>query len=88
MIICIGGLIDGNVPLKIAEMTDKIQVETRNIPASQVPLVSTLPIDNLSFRGTVTIPEGQKANLAFIDFKDGYLVQRLPFLIAVEDFRY
>jgi cytochrome c biogenesis protein len=87
VVICIGGLIDGNVPLKIAEMTDKIQVETRNIPASQVPLVSTLPIDNLSFRGNVTIPEGQKANLAFIDFKDGYLVQRLPFLIAVEDFR-
>jgi len=87
VIICIGGLIDGNVPLKIAEMTDNIQVETRNIPASEVPLISTLPVDNLSFRGTVTIPEGQKANLAFIDFKDGYLVQRLPFLIAVEDFR-
>ncbi len=87
VIICIGGLIDGNVPLKVAEMTGDIQVETRNIPASEVPLVSTLPVDNLSFRGTVTIPEGQKANLAFIDFKDGYLVQRLPFLIAVEDFR-
>lgn len=87
VIICIGGLVDGNVPLKVAEMTGDIQVETRNIPASEVPLVSTLPVDNLSFRGTVTIPEGQKANLAFIDFKDGYLVQRLPFLIAVEDFR-
>ncbi|HHZ70121.1 MAG TPA: cytochrome c biogenesis protein ResB [Methylococcaceae bacterium] len=87
VIICIGGLIDGNVPLKIAEMTDNIRVETRNIPASEVPLISTLPVDNLSFRGTVTIPEGQKANLVFIDFKDGYLVQRLPFLIAVEDFR-
>jgi cytochrome c biogenesis protein len=87
VIICIGGLLDGNVPLKIAQWRGKIQVETRNIPASDVPPHSILPLDNLSFRANVNVAEGREANLAFVDFKDGYLVQKLPFSIHVEDFR-
>lgn len=87
VIICIGGLLDGNVPLKFAQWRGAIQVETRNIPASDVPPISTLTPDNLSFRANVNVPEGQAADLAFINFKDGYLVQQLPFVIRVNDFR-
>jgi cytochrome c biogenesis protein len=87
VMICIGGLLDGNVPLKIAQMRGSIQVEHRNIPASEVPAISTLSVNNFSFKATVSIPEGAQANLAFVDFKDGYLVQQLPFRIEVEDFR-
>ncbi|MGR8933705.1 MAG: cytochrome c biogenesis protein ResB [Gammaproteobacteria bacterium] len=87
VIICIGGLLDGNVPLKFAQWRGGIQVETRDIPAGDVPPQSTLPVDNPSFRATVNIPEGEAANLAFINFKDGYLVQKLPFIIRVDDFR-
>jgi cytochrome c biogenesis protein len=87
VIICIGGLLDGNVPLKIAQMRGDIAVETRRIPASEVPEQSTLPADNLSFRANIDITEGKAANIAFIDFKDGYLVQELPFTIRVDDFR-
>ncbi|MGR9071512.1 MAG: cytochrome c biogenesis protein ResB [Gammaproteobacteria bacterium] len=87
VMICIGGLLDGNVPLKIAELRGNIRVENRGIPASEVPEISTLPADNLSFRANVSIPEGKRANLAFIDYKDGYLVQQLPFMIEVVDFR-
>lgn len=86
VIICIGGLIDGNVPLKFAEMRGDITVETRRIPASEVPMQSTLPPDNLSFRANIDIAEGSAADFAFIDFKDGYLVQQLPFTIKVADF--
>ena len=87
IIICIGGLLDGNVPLKIAQMRGDIAVETRRIPASEVSEQSTLPADNLSFRANIDITEGKAANIAFIDFKDGYLVQKLPFTIHVDDFR-
>jgi cytochrome c biogenesis protein len=87
IIICIGGLLDGNVPLKIAQMRGDIAVETRRIPASEVPAKSALPADNLSFRANIDITEGKAANIAFIDFKDGYLVQKLPFTIRVDDFR-
>jgi len=87
IVICIGGLLDGNLPLKIAEMRGKIAVETRRIPVSEIPAISTLADDNLSFRANVDIAEGGQADLAFIDYKDGYLLQKLPFTVQVEDFR-
>ena len=87
IVICIGGLIDGNLPLKIAEWRGKIAVETRRIPASEIPAISILGTDNLSFRANIDIAEHGQADLAFIDYKDGYLVQKLPFTIQVDDFR-
>ncbi|MGR8930070.1 MAG: cytochrome c biogenesis protein ResB [Gammaproteobacteria bacterium] len=87
IVICIGGLIDGNLPLKIAEWRGSIAVETRRIPASEIPAISRLPEDNISFRANVDIAEGGAADLAFLDYKDGYLLQKLPFTIKVEDFR-
>lgn len=87
VIICIGGLVDGNVPLKLKERAGQIQVETRDIPASQVPAKSWLSVKNPSFRGSVTVAEGTSANLAFLQLRDGYLVQPLPFRIELKDFR-
>lgn len=87
VIICIGGLVDGNVPLKLKERSGQIQVETRDIPASQVPAHSWLSVKNPSFRGSVTIAEGTSANLVFLQLRDGYLVQPLPFRIELKDFR-
>ncbi|MFP4181473.1 MAG: cytochrome c biogenesis protein ResB [Thiohalospira sp.] len=87
VIICIGALVDGNLPLKLAEMTGRVELEKRDIPASQVPDVSTLGSDNLSFRGNVTIPEGASADLIFLNMRDGYFVQKLPFDVELEEFR-
>ena len=87
IVICIGGLMDGNLPLKIGEMRGEIAVETRRIPASDIPAISTLSTDNASFRANIDIAEGSAADLAFIDYKDGYLLQKLPFTIQVNDFR-
>ena len=44
VIICIGGLMDGNVPLKIQEVLGQKTVESRDIPAKEVPII--LPIIN------------------------------------------
>lgn len=87
VIICVGGLVDGNLPLKLKEMSGGIKIETRDIPASQVPRESWLPVQNPSFRGSVTVPEGSSANIAFLQLRDGYLVQPLPFTIELKDFR-
>jgi cytochrome c biogenesis protein len=87
VVICVGALVDGNVPLKLAEWQGKIKAETRNIPVSEVPPESVLPADNASFRGSVEIPEGARANFIFLGLRDGYLVQRLPFSVELEDFR-
>lgn len=87
VIICVGALVDGNLPLKLAEMTGRVELETRDIPASQVPDAATLGPDNLSFRGNVTIPEGASADLVFLNMRNGYFVQKLPFDVELEQFR-
>lgn len=87
VVICIGGLVDGNMPLKIAEMMGKVRVETHTLPTSQVPAISRLPADNPSFRGLVDIPEGSVANHVDVRMRDGYLLQELPFTVEVKDFR-
>ncbi len=87
VIICLGGLLDGNLPFKIQEMLGQKQIETRNIPESQIPLISRMSSENLSFRGNMTLPEGASGNVAFLSVRDGYLVQELPFHVALKDFR-
>ena len=75
IVICIGGLIDGNLPMKIAEWRGSIAVETRRIPSGEIPAISTLSENNISFRANVDIAEGDAADVAFIDYKNGYLLQ-------------
>ena len=87
VIICIGGLMDGNVPLKIQELLGQKTVESRDIPANEVPKQSRLSVKNLSFRANMTLPEGGSADVAFQRVRDGYMVQELPFSIALTDFR-
>lgn len=87
VIICLGGLIDGNIPFKVQELLGWKKIETRDIPQSQVPEASRLSPSNLSFRGGVTIPEGSGADVIFLNLADGYLVQELPFDIMLKKFR-
>lgn len=87
VVICLGGLIDGNLPLKWKEWQGELRAETRDLPASEVPAESTLGTDNLSFRGSISIPEGASSNVVFLQLRDGYLVQELPFAIELEQFR-
>ena len=87
VLICIGGLMDGNAILKAREMLGQVVPETKNIAASDVPQISRLGINNQSFRGSVSIPEGRQTDVLFLNYKDGYLVQELPFSVEVKDFR-
>ena len=86
VIICVGGLLDGNIPLKLLQLSGQKVVETRDIPQSKVPPESRLSPSNLSFRGNVNIPEGSSASVIFMNVADGYFVQDLPFTIALEKF--
>lgn len=87
IVIFLGGLMDSRLPLMIAEWQGKLQPETRNIPAAEVPQTSQLPAGSFSYRGSVDIPEGSRANIIFLPVRDGYLVQHLPFEVEVKEFR-
>ena len=86
VVICLGGLLDGNLPLKVGELLGKVVPETRDIPQSQIPPQSRLSIGNLSFRGNVTIPENRSADVVFLNAGKGYLVQDLPFAVTLKKF--
>ncbi len=86
IVILAGAVIDSNLMLKYRVLTGEAQPETRNMAISQVNPKAILPPDNVSFRGTVTIPEGQKADFIFLPYDRGYFVQKLPFELAVKDF--
>jgi len=87
VVICIGGLIDGNVPLKIQEALGYKKIEKRDLPQNEVPAISRLSTANLSFRGSISIPENGNADVVFLNVADGYLVQELPFFITLKKFR-
>nr|WP_184036803.1 cytochrome c biogenesis protein ResB [Chitinivorax tropicus] len=86
VLICIGGLLDGNIPLKVQQLLGTKHAETRNIPQSKVPEISRLPETSLAFRGNVTIPAGSEADVMFINVGNGYMVQELPFSIKLKQF--
>lgn len=88
VVIFIGGLMDGNLTLTVKEWLGSVQIETRDIAAKDVPEISRLkPADSASFRGSVTIPEGSGSNQVFLNVRDGYLIQELPFAVELKDFR-
>jgi len=87
IIICIGALFDSKIPMMVSEWSGNLKPETRNISASEVPDISRIAPGNASFRGNVQVPEGGKANIVFLNVRDGYVVQELPFAIELKDFR-
>lgn len=86
VVICLGGLLDGNLPLKLTELTGSRIPETRDLPQSQVPAQSRLAASNQAFRGNVTIPEEGIADVIFLNSGKGYYVQELPFAIKLNRF--
>ena len=88
VVIGIGGLLDGNLWLKLKEWRGEIAVETRELAARDVPPASRLaPGATPAFRGNIMLPEGRAANFVFLRLRDGYLVQELPFAIELRDFQ-
>lgn len=88
VIIGVGGLLDGNLWLKLKESAGDIVLETRDVPARDVPAQSRLaPGAVPSFRGNVMLPEGAAANFVFLRLRDGFLLQELPFAIELQDFQ-
>lgn len=84
VIVCLGGMIDGNIALKMAEFLGYRHPETRDIPADQVPAISRLEVGAHAFRGNLFLPEAGNAQLVFVNSGTGYYVQELPFIIHLK----
>lgn len=88
VVIGVGGLLDGNLWLKLKEWRGEIAIERRDLSAGDVPPISRLPPGAIpTFRGNIMLPEGTAASFVFLQLRDGFLVQELPFAIELKDFQ-
>ncbi len=88
VMIGVGGLLDGNLWLKLKEWRGEIVLETRDLAARDIPPASRLaPGAVPAFRGNVMLPEGAAANFVFVRARDGFVLQELPFAIELKDFQ-
>ncbi|WP_293777820.1 cytochrome c biogenesis protein ResB [uncultured Oxalicibacterium sp.] len=86
VIICIGGLLDSDLPIRVQKMLfDKTPFAGNGLIA-EIPATHRLGAGNPSFRGNTMIPEGGASSTAIIPQQDGVLIQDLPFSIQLSRF--
>ena len=86
IVICLGGLVDSNLLLKIGMLTGKIVPDTSSQYARDFQAASRLSPSNLSFRANAEVVEGQTIESAFINADKGLLLQELPFTLELKKF--
>jgi cytochrome c biogenesis protein len=86
VVICIGGLLDGNLPIRFQMwLGDKTPIRGNGVIDSIGP-EHRLSASNVSFRGNAWVPEGQNVSTAILNQPDGSLIQDLPFSIQLNKF--
>jgi cytochrome c biogenesis protein len=86
VIICIGGLLDSNLPIKLQMwLFDKTPINT-NAVINDIPPQHRLSVSNPTFRGYAWVPEGQYVGTAILNQQDGSIIQDLPFSIQLNKF--
>lgn len=86
IVICIGGLIDSNLLLKLGMLGGRIVPEQNAVFARDFQPHSILGTQNPSFRANAEIVEGQTTSAAFINADKGMLLQELPFSVELKKF--
>jgi cytochrome c biogenesis protein len=86
VIICIGGLLDSDMPIRMQEwFFGKTPFNGSGVIA-QIPEKHRLGLSNPTFRGNTMVPEGASSETAIINRPDGVLIQDLPFTINLKKF--
>lgn len=86
IIICVGGLLDSELPIRIQKFIFDKTPFSGNGVISQIPAQHRLGLGNPTFRGNTLIPEGSSSSTAIIPQQDGVLIQDLPFTIQLKKF--
>ncbi|MEK6348673.1 MAG: cytochrome c biogenesis protein ResB [Burkholderia sp.] len=86
VVICIGGLLDSNLPIHFQMwLFGKSPVNT-SAPISEIGPEHRLSASNPTFRGYAWVPEGQYVSTAILNQPNGSLIQDLPFSIQLDKF--
>ncbi|MEX3555882.1 MAG: cytochrome c biogenesis protein ResB [Burkholderia gladioli] len=86
VVICIGGLLDSNLPIHFQMwLFGKSPVNT-SAAISEIGPEHRLSASNPTFRGYAWVPEGQYVSTAILNQPNGSLIQDLPFSIQLDKF--
>jgi cytochrome c biogenesis protein len=86
VVICLGGVLDSQVPLKLITWWQDKQPLEQNMLLKDVPERARLGVDNPTFRANLFVPEGERASHGLINTPKGLLVQDLPFELLLKQF--
>ena len=86
VIICIGGLLDSDLPIRFQEWAYGKTPFAGNGVIAEIPAQHRLGLGNPTFRGNTLIPEGASSSTAIIARPNGVLIQDLPFTIKLNRF--
>ncbi len=86
VIICLGGLLDSDLPIRVQKLLFNKTPFAGNGIIAQIPEQHRLGLGNPTFRGNTLIPEGSSSSTAIISQQDGVLIQDLPFTIQLKRF--
>ncbi|WP_082988609.1 cytochrome c biogenesis protein ResB [Bordetella bronchialis] len=86
IVICVGGLLDSELAVRVQVWLGGKKPIVENMLISDVPASGRLSIDNPSFRSSMLVPEGGRANNAVVMVGDGALVQPIPFTLTLKKF--
>ena len=86
VIICLGGLLDSNLPIKLQMWMFNKTALNSNTVISEIPPEHRLSESNPTFRGYAWVPEGEHVSTAILNQPNGSLIQDLPFSIQLNKF--
>lgn len=86
VLICLGGLLDGDLFVRALTWLGGKSVYTGGGLVSEVKAEHRLPSNNPTFRGNLLVTEGTRSATAILSQSDGVLLQELPFAVELKRF--
>lgn len=86
VIICLGGLLDSNLPIRFQQWFYGKTPFAGNGVIAEIPQQHRLGPGNPSFRGNTLIAEGTSSSTTILAQQDGVLIQDLPITIKLRHF--
>lgn len=86
VLVCIGGLLDGDLFVRMQQWFGGKTIFQGGGMIAEVPAQHRLPPNNPAFRGNMFVSEGTSASTAILNQNGGVLLQDLPFSIELKKF--
>ena len=86
VVVCVGGLLDSELPVRMQVWFGGKVPVTENMLIADVPESGRLAAANPSFRANMFVADGGRGSHAIVSVDDGVLVQPLPFTLKLNQF--